>query len=165
MNAPQTLNELTAAQRAAVLVLKQADKAVRGGNRASRMTPMPRVNTRAADSLVRFGYATASLLPNASDLTTGFEYRLSPAGEQLTANASDRSPQTRTYQRVSNGLYEHVSGALIVRTDEWEGPRGGSLSRWEIGHRDQAGELCVGADARFFNRLSDAVAALDRETA
>lgn len=66
------------------------------------------------------------------------------------------------YSRVRSGLYRHASGDYIVRTDEWEGPKGGKRSQWEIGYYDDAGNLCVGNDHRFFRRLADAVLALDK---
>lgn len=41
-------------------------------------------------------------------------------------------------RRVQAGLYELAgTDRLIVRTDEWEGPRGGSHSLWEIAHRER----------------------------
>ena len=70
----------------------------------------------------------------------------------------------RSIRRRAAGLYEHVSGALIVRTYAWEGPRGGWQYRWEIGKEDH-GEIVVGDDGRLFRRLREVCDALDRKAA
>jgi len=86
------MKKLTAAQRAAFAVLKTAGRPVRGGKRASQASPLPAVNARAADSLVRLGLANVSALPYASVFTSGYEYHLSAEGERL-ASAEAASPQ------------------------------------------------------------------------
>jgi hypothetical protein len=71
-----------------------------------------------------------------------------------------------TVRKLNRGLYEHRSGALIVRTKGWEGPKGGEHSRWDHA-RWEDGELIVDGVANF-RTLSAAIQALDhrdRETA
>jgi hypothetical protein len=85
--------KLTAAQRATFAVLKTAGRPVRGGKRASKASPVPAVNARAADSLVRLGLAKVSALPYAGVFTSGYEYLLSAEGEHLASAEEAASPQ------------------------------------------------------------------------
>ena len=94
--------KLTAAQRAAFAVLKTAGRPVRGGKRASKASPVPAVNARAADSLVRLGLANVSALPYAGVFTSGYEYRLSAEGEHLASAEEAASPQPGRRRHTSH---------------------------------------------------------------
>jgi hypothetical protein len=39
-------------------------------------------------------------------------------------------------QRVKAGVYLHRSGHYILRTEGWEGPKGGSFTLWEVAEWD-----------------------------
>lgn len=77
---------LTRAQRAALHVLAEQHPAyVRGGKRGSALTPVPAVNTRAADSLCQAGLAKLSIIPWASVFTSAYEYKATAAGLEVVA--------------------------------------------------------------------------------
>lgn len=60
-------------------------------------------------------------------------------------------------------MYYHDSGAIVLRTDGWEGARSDSLQRWEIGQLDPDGTPVVGYDGRLFRTLREAAGVLDAE--
>lgn len=76
------LTDLTIGQREALEVLRDVRvKAVRGGKKASGLSPVPHVNTRATESLVDKGLARRFIVPYASVFTSGYEYQITPNGE------------------------------------------------------------------------------------
>jgi hypothetical protein len=75
--------KLTIAQRETLHVLQAMyGKAVRGGKKMSALTPVPHVNTRAADSLVDKGFARRFFLSYASVFSSGYEFQITPEGAQ-----------------------------------------------------------------------------------
>lgn len=58
----------------------------------------------------------------------------------LVLVASER--RSRAITRLHPGLYRHVSGWLIKRTDD-EGPRGGLRLAWELGYPDEHYPLII----------------------
>lgn len=63
-------------------------------------------------------------------------------------------------ERVKAGVYFHpASGRYILQTHEWEGPRGGSNSRWETA--DWEGGWVVGRDGVLHHTLRSAARCLD----
>ncbi len=78
---------LTPAQAWALVVLVKADDWVRGGKRSSTLTPIPYVNMRAADALVRAGLAEARLgHPSGwSAYVHDTTYRATDAGKAVVA--------------------------------------------------------------------------------
>lgn len=63
--------------------------------------------------------------------------------------------------KIEAGLYRHVSGWMLVKTEAHEGPLGGELARWEDAQWGDYGGLEIMCNV-FETRLRDAVPALER---
>jgi hypothetical protein len=64
-------------------------------------------------------------------------------------------------RRIAAGRYEY-RGKAIVKTD-WDGPRGGTIYRWETGQLDADGVVTIDGYISY-GRLRDAVSAIDSES-
>jgi hypothetical protein len=67
-------------------------------------------------------------------------------------------------ERIKAGVYVHpASGRYILRTEGWEGPKGGLAARWETADWD--GGFVVGADLDTWRTLRECAAFLDEQAA
>jgi hypothetical protein len=88
-----------------------------------------------------------------------------PSGERVERwreRIDAATPFRYGLRRVDAGRYVHRSGDLIVKTDGWDGPRGGTYSLWEQAYVDSYGSVVVGDKLITGRTLRAAAGELDR---
>lgn len=108
------------------------------------------------------------LFENSSGVPSWAPYR-TPVKQTTDPPNKSKGPQPVSkarygLERVEAGVYLHPgSGRYILQTHEWEGPRGGSNSRWETA--DWEGGFVVGRDGDLWTTLRECARFLDEQTA